>query len=118
MSFESSLYAVLNAVAPNAVYPDFAPVSTPRPYVTYQYVGGPVLNPVGGESTGRRTVEVQVNVWSSSRLQARSLIRAVEAAMRLAAAFDAEPMTEPIDDFDAEIPVYGSLQSFRCRFRE
>jgi hypothetical protein len=51
-------------------------------------------------------------------MQARTLIRAIEAAMRAASAFDARPMSEPVDDFDADIPVYGSLQSFMCRFKE
>lgn len=118
MSFESDLYAVLDAVAPGSVYPDFAPVDTPRPYVTWQKIGGPSLNPLGGETSGRRSVEVQVNVWADSRLQATTLIRSIEAAMRATTAFFAEPMSEPVDDFDADIPVYGSLQSFMCRFQE
>lgn len=118
MSFDADLYAVLNAVAPNAVYPDFAAVGTPRPYVTWQQIGGPVINPVGGEASGLRSAEMQINVWANTRLQAKSLIRAIEAALRAATAFDAEPMAEPVDDFDSEIPVYGSLQSFMCRYRE
>lgn len=118
MSFELDLYAVLNAVAPDAVYPDFAPVDTPRPYVTWQKIGGPMLNPVGGEASGLRSLEVQCNVWADTRMQATAQIRAIEAGMRAATAFDARPMSEPVDDFDADIPVYGSLQSFICRFRE
>lgn len=118
MSFETDLFGVLDAVAPGAVFPDFADVGTDRPYITFQAIGGPVLNTLGGEATGLRTQEWQVNVWADTRLQARSLIRAVEAAMRATSAFFAEPVSEPVDDFDADIPVYGSLQSFRCRFRE
>lgn len=118
MSFESDLYLVLDAVSPGAFYPDYAPVDTPRPYGTFQQIGGPVINPIGGEASGLRSVEVQINVWSDTRAQARTLIRAVEAAMRAATAFDADPMAEPVDDFDADIPVYGSLQSFMCRYRE
>lgn len=118
MSFESDLYAVLNAVAPNAVYPDFAAVGTPRPYCTYQMIGGPVINPLGGEASGLRSVEYQINTWADTRMQAKSLIRAIETALRAATTFDAQPMAEPVDDFDAEIPVYGSLQSFLCHYRE
>jgi hypothetical protein len=118
MSFESDLYAVLNAVAPNGVFPDFAPVETPRPYVTWQQIGGPMLNPLGGEASGLRSVEMQINTWADTRLQAMTLIRAIESAMRAAAAFNAVPLSEPVNDFDAEIPVYGSLQSFICRFKE
>jgi hypothetical protein len=118
VSFETDLHAVLDSVIADGFFPDFAPVGTPRPYGTWQQIGGPVLNPVSGDATGLRSVELQVNVWADTRLQARALIRAVEAAMRAAAAFDARPMDEPVDDFDAEIPVYGSLQSFMCRFKE
>lgn len=118
MSFESDLYAVLNAVVSGSVYPDFAPVDTLRPYLTWQKIGGPVINPIGGESSGRRSVEVQVNLWTDTRIQATTLIRAVEAAMRAATSFDARPLSEPVDDFDADFPVYGSLQSYICRFIE
>jgi hypothetical protein len=118
VTFEADLYAVLDAVSPGAFYPDFAPVDTPRPYGTYQAIGGPVLNQLDGQATGLRTQEWQINVWADTREQARTLIRAVEAAMRAATAFQAQPMSEPVDDFDADIPVYGSLQSFNCRFHE
>lgn len=118
MSFETDLYAVLDAVLPGKVFPDFASVDTQRPYCTFQAIGGPVLNPVDGTSTGLRSQEWQVNCWANTRLEARNTIRSIEAALRAAAAFDARPMAEPLDDFDADIPVYGSLQSFMCRFHE
>lgn len=118
MTFETDLYAVLDGVMPGAVSPDFAPVETPRPYATFQAIGGPVLNQLDGQATGFRSQEWQVNLWADTRLQARTLIREIETAMRAATAFQAQPMSEPVDDFDADLPRYSSLQSFMCRFRE
>ncbi len=39
MTLEAALAAVLETVCPR-VFPDFAPTSTARPYITYQQIGG------------------------------------------------------------------------------
>jgi hypothetical protein len=114
MTFETDLFALLKTVSPR-VFPDFAPTDTPRPYVTFQQVGGAVLNPLGNEGPGVRLPEVQVNVWSDSRAGAMTLIRAIEAAMRGATAFTARPMGDAVADYDADVPVYGCRQDFLCR---
>ena len=114
MTFEADLYTTLKAVTPR-VFPDFAPVSTLRPYVTFQQVGGDVINPLDNSAPGTRLPEVQVNVWSDTRLQAMSLIRAIEDAMRGATAFKARPAGDAVADYDADVPVYGARHDFFCR---
>lgn len=117
MTFESDLFTLLkaaDAAVGSRVFPDFAPVSTTRPYVTYQAIGGEVINPLENVAPGTRNAEIQVNVWASTRAQALSMSRAIESAMRAATAFTARPISAPVSDFDADIPVYGCLQSFTC----
>ena len=71
MSLESDLYTVLSAVCPRT-FPDFAPTSTVRPYVTYQQIGGAAVNYLGREIPNKRNARMQVNVWANSRASASS----------------------------------------------
>ena len=43
MTFEADLYTLLKTVTPR-VFPDFAPVTTASVYVTFQQIGGDVIN--------------------------------------------------------------------------
>lgn len=56
--------------------------------------------------------EFQINVWADSRLEATSTARAIEAAMRAAVAFTAQPVADLIADFDADMNRYGTMQDF------
>src|SRR5438067_1343798 len=69
MTFEADLQTLLKTVTPR-VYPDFAPVSTQRPYVTYQQIGGNVLNMVANVAPGVRNSHMQISVWSNTRAEA------------------------------------------------
>jgi hypothetical protein len=113
MSFEADIYTVLAAVTPR-VFPDFAPVSTARPYVTYQQIGGQVVSLLANTAPGIRQSEVQINVWSDTRKEAMEIARAIEAAMTTATAFTARTAVDVIADYDADVPVYGARQDFRC----
>jgi len=115
MSFESDLRTVLVAVT-SRVSADFAPVSTARPYVTFQQVGGDVLNLLENIPSGVKFAEIQINVWADTRPQAVQIANAIEVAMRAATAFFAMPMSAFIADFDPDVPVYGTRQSFSCRW--
>lgn len=114
MTFEADLFTRLKTVCPR-VFPDFAPILTPRPYVTWQQVGGDVINPLDNSKPGVRLPEVQINVWADSRLTAMATIRAIEDAMRAATTFHARPLGDAVADFDADMPVYGARQDFACR---
>lgn len=115
MTFEADLFTLLKTVTPR-VFPDFAPVSTVRPYVTFQAVGGQVINPLSNEKPGKRNAELQINVWSDTRAESLSLSRAIEDAMRAATAFNARPQSAAVSDYDADVPVYGARQDFSCWF--
>ena len=111
MSFETSLFAVLEATVGKA-YPDTAPLSTPKPYATYQFIGGFVINQLNNQLSGKKNAEVQVNVWAATRQQANDLARTVEAAMR--AQLNAKPFGAFIGDQEPDLGLYGTRQSFSC----
>lgn len=113
MTFEADLFALLHGVTAR-VFPDFAPVSTPRPYVTWQAVGGQVVNPLANVDPGRRNAEIQINVWSDTRAEALQISRAIETALRQASGFSARPLGAAVSDYDADVPVYGCRQDFSC----
>lgn len=113
MSFETNLYTVLASATPR-VFPDFAPLATRRPYATFQQIGGSVVQALSNQAPGGRWSEVQVNVWSDTRAEAMTVIRAIETAMTAATTFTARVAGDVVADYDADVPVYGALQSFRC----
>ena len=77
MSFESDVFDALQALVGGRVFPDVAPLSTVRPYITYQKVGGPATNYLESAHPGRRVARYQVNCWASTRLSAAALARSV-----------------------------------------
>jgi hypothetical protein len=115
MSFESDLFTLLKLDCPR-VFPDFAPVDTVRPYVTFQAVGGDVVNYLDPSIPNARHAEMQINVWSNTRAEALSISRAIENRIRSAVAFVARPVSAQVSDYDADVPVYGCRQDFSIWF--
>lgn len=111
MTVESDLFTLLKTVTPR-VFPDFAPVTTARPYATYQQVGGEALTFIGREVPSKKNGEFQISVWADTRASAQTLILAIESAMTLATAFQAKPVSAAVCDYDADVPVYGARQDF------
>ena len=111
MTLTTNLFTVLQTTCAR-VYPDFAPADTQRPYVTYQAIGGNAVNFLTREIPNKRNATVQVNVWSNTRIEADALIQNIEDALRMATVFQAEPNAAPVNDFDADIPVYAAIQDF------
>ena len=111
MTMESDLFTLLKTVCPR-VFPDFAPTATVRPYVTFQGIGGQSLRYLENTAADKRQTRMQINVWADTRAQSLSLCRLIEDAMCAATVFVATPDAEPVHDFDADLPVYGSIQDF------
>ena len=111
MSLESDLNTLLKTKCPR-VFPDVAPSGTALPYVTWQGLGGESLGFLDNTAGDRRNVLMQVNVWSSTRLQALQIARDIEDAMRSSSAFVASPLGEPLSTYEPDVPVYGTLQRF------
>jgi hypothetical protein len=84
VSLESDLVAALDPLAGGRVFADAAPLDTPRPYITYQQVGGEAVNFLGTEIPSQKHARVQVNVWHDTRAGANTLMKQVEDVIRAA----------------------------------
>jgi hypothetical protein len=111
MTLEEKLTALLRTICPRS-YCDFAPTDTLRPYVTYQQIGGEALTFMDNAVPSKENAEIQVNVWSDSRLEAKSLIKQIEAALIQTIDMQARPVSASRADFDADMKWYGASQDF------
>ena len=111
MSLETQLFTVLSGLCPRT-FPGYAPITTARPYVTYQQIGGEAVNMLDRFVPNKRNANIQVNVWSNTMAEAMTLIQSIEDALRMSVVFQAEPQNAPVTDFDADIPVYSAVQEF------
>lgn len=112
MTVEVKIYNLLKGLVADRVFPDVAPVMTQRPYITYQKVGGQVVNYVEGTLPTSRNGRYQINVWADSRMSAEDISQQVETAMITATDFSVQPDSASRSDYDPDIPVYGAMQDF------
>lgn len=114
MALEADLVACLGALVGGRVFPDVAPIDTPRPYVTYQQVGGDAVSFDDATVSDAENALVQINVWASTRLQANSIARQVQSALITSSAFTARPTVafRNLLQEDIEPVLYGTLQDF------
>jgi hypothetical protein len=111
MTIEADLFTVLKTVCAR-VFPDFAPVDTPRPYATYQQIGGDALRFLDPTIPSKKNGHYQISVWGDTRASVAALAILIESALIPATAFQASALSAPAADFDADVPVYGSRQDF------
>lgn len=113
MTVEADIKTALAAlVAPGSVYPDLAPIDAPRPYITYQQVGGVPVVFLEHAMPSKKNGSYQINVWAENRAAAKALILQVESAMVLATAFQADAKSGVIDTYEPDTKLYGSQQDF------
>jgi len=108
MSLETDLHIRLTAICPR-VFPDVAPGNTTRPYITWQQIGGRVLELVANEVPNVRHADIQINVWSSTRAEAVSLAQQIEAAMIQSGA---RPNSAHLATYEEDLNLYGTIQDF------
>lgn len=108
---EAALLALLAAICPR-VSPDFAPLSTARPYITWQALGGRSLRWLDGSAADKRHTLLQINTWAASRKDATEMMRLIESAMCASTSFKAWPEGEPISTAEEDLDLYGSAQTF------
>lgn len=112
MTVEADLFNLLKGLVSNRVYPDVAPLNTPRSYITYQQIGGESVKYVDSTVPDRKHGLIQVNVWADTRAAAAALALQVEAALIGATAFQARPASAPISQHEPDLNLYGTIQDF------
>lgn len=112
MSTEGDIHTALKSLCGARVFPDFAPLSTARPYVTYAQIGGEALSRIGAGVHGLKHGRFQVNVWGDSRLQCSALMLQAEEALLSASGFQARAIGAMRSDYDPDMLTYSSMQDF------
>lgn len=114
MTLEADITAVAGPVVSGRIYPTAAALNTPRPYITYQQIGGD-----GGVHLldhtvvpGKEHAMLQFNVWADTAAAAKAKARELEAAMRAATAFTARPLGAFVDDHNPDLGRYGARHDY------
>ena len=108
MTIAADITTLIEAICPR-VFPVVAPTNTERPYVTYQFIGGEVINPLDNSAPGKRNVTVQVDVWAETHKSANELIGQIEDAMR---PMPARPVSAAFNDYDHDMNVFSAQQEY------
>lgn len=112
MTIEAEIYSALKGLVGNRCFPDLAPLSTVRPYITYVQIGGEAISYLDNTVPDGKIGRFQINVWGDTRASVSALMLQVEAAMIQATAFQARPLSAPSSDYDHDMQVYGAMQDF------
>ena len=111
MSMESDLVTLLKTACPR-VFPDLAPATTARPYLTWQGIGGQTARYTENTAANKRNMLMQVNAWSATRAEALALIRQAEDLLCASTAFVVDPLGEALSTYEEDTQLYGCIQRF------
>lgn len=112
MTVETDIKTLLNSLVSSRVFPDVAPNDTARPYITYTQVSGRAVSFMDNTLPSKKHGRFQVNVWSATRMEAASIILAVEAAFAGATAFQASAEAAAEYEYEDTLEYYGARQDF------
>jgi hypothetical protein len=110
---EQAVYDRLKVLCAGRVYPDVAKPETQRPYITYQQVGGEVVQFIGPDLPSKLNARIMIKVWADDRLTASDLARDVEDLM-LTSSLQATAIGSFVSDYEIETGLYGTRQDFSC----
>lgn len=112
MTVEADLIAALGTLVSDRVYKMEAPEGVERPYITYQQVGGQTVSFLERAMPSKKHGRFQINCWSDSAATTAALMLAVESAVVLAPAFQAEAISAPFDVDGSMVDLFGQQQDF------
>lgn len=104
--------ALLLPLAGGRVYPDVAPSDPQLPYITFQQVGGEVLNFLDRTLPSKLNARMQVNVWAATRLEACALAQQAEELFLMSLTLQASALGAAVADFEEVGLLYGFRQDF------
>jgi hypothetical protein len=112
MTVESDLFGLIKGLVGNRCFPDFAPLGTIRPFLTFEQVGGEALSFIDGSLPDKKHGRFEIGVYADSRASCAAVALQVEAAMAAATVFQASAIHAPISDYASEVKIYSSTQNF------
>ncbi len=111
MSLENDFVAVLQSCCPS-VFPGSAPANQPRPFVTWEQIGGDPARYADNTPMAKRLALLQVDTWAASKGQAMQLARQIEDALCAATTLVARPVSDQSGRQDEYVEGYGVTQEF------
>jgi hypothetical protein len=111
MTMEVNLAALVEPLLAGGLWPDIADIDVDLPYATFHQVGGQTVDPIDGSAPGLWCARVQINVWSMTRNEANTKMRAIEEALR-ASPFNARPVGALRAEYNEVTKVRGAMQDF------
>lgn len=112
MTAEESLVSIIGPLVDGRIFPDVAPFDTPRPYVTYQKIGGSRIKPLARTLANMRNGLYQINTWADTRASANALADSIADLLSTSAQLLATPEAEYRSDHDSDLNRYGTIQDF------
>ena len=109
---ELHLLNALTDLVAGRVFANVAKAGTAKPFITYQAIGGQPINYTTGEVPDRENTRVQINVWASAHLEATTLGKQVESALRTSPDLQAEVLTGRAATYDETVAAHGTMQDF------
>jgi len=112
MTVETDLFDSLKGLVGNRCYPDFAPLGTVRPFITYEQAGGDALYFIDGSLADKKHGRFEIGVYADSRASCAAIALQVETTMAAVTAFQSTAIHAPISDYASEVKIYSSTQNF------
>ena len=109
MSIESETFTALRTLVADKVYPDVNDAGTAAPYIVYQRAGGAVVNFLENELVDKENARLQVTVWHTTRLGAKTLS---DQALTALVALGWRPLGAPVGLHDQTTNLRGHAQDF------
>lgn len=111
MTMEADLDELLKTICVRT-FPDVAPSGTAAPFIAWQLLGGESARALDNTALDKRNSYLQVSVYSTTRAESLTKIRAAEEAMCTSTAFTCTPMGEPLATYEPDTKLYGAIQRF------
>ena len=112
MTIEADIYTALKGLVSNRCFPDFAPLGTIRPFITFEQAGGEALSFIERALPSLKNGRFEIGVFADSRASCAAIALQVEAAMAAATAFQSTAIHAPISDYASDVKIYSSTQNF------
>jgi hypothetical protein len=112
MTIEAKIYNALSPLVGGRVFPDVAPLSTVRPYIVYNQVGGEVVDYLENAVSTKQNGRFQLNIWADTRATCAAVMLQVETALLTSSTMQARPVSAPNSEFDHDMDLFGSMQDF------
>lgn len=112
MTVEADINSTLNSLVAGRVFPDFAPLGTVRPFITFEQTGGEALSYLDGSLPDKKHGRFEIGVYADTRSQCAAIALQVESAMAAATAFQSTAIHAPISDYASDVKIYSSTQNF------